>query len=113
MSAADTLWAPGGASVVLPFARQLANWQGRIAKAATNVGGLDVFKAGLEAVKQNVQPNDPFYETAKERIWRAAERHLADAHSADVLEASYFNTFPESVEQNASNRELDDEATND
>lgn len=112
MSAADTPWTPGEASAVLPFARQLANWQGRIANAATNGGGLDVFKAGLEAVKQNVQPSDPFYEIAKEGIWRAAERHLADAHSADVLEAIYFDTFPESVEQNASNRELDDEATN-
>jgi len=76
----------------------LALWQGRIATAAANGGGLDVFKAALEAVKQHV-PLDRALRHAKDEMWGTAERHLADAHGVGVLEAIYLGIFPEDAEQ--------------
>jgi hypothetical protein len=89
----------------------LAIWQGRIAAAARHGGGLDVFKAALETVVQSVPP--PFYAIAKDGIWGAAERHLADIHGFGILDAIYFATFPEDAERSSnsstSNSQLDTE----
>jgi len=76
-------------------AYNLALWQGFIASAAANGGGLDQFRAGLEALKQNALPNDSFSETAKDEILEAAERHLAEIHGLAVLQAIYFTVFPQ------------------
>src|SRR5262245_24914753 len=77
----------------------LAIWQGRIAHAAKQSGGLDVFKAALEAIRQNPPLDASFFERAKAEIWGAAERHLADVHGFDILEAIYYATFPSDAEQ--------------
>jgi putative DNA primase/helicase len=91
----------------------LAHWQGRIAAAAANGGGLDIFKAALEAARQIVPPDRERLEYAKREIWGAAERHLADAHGLHLLKTIYFGTFPEDAEQDTDgsgiNNELDAE----
>jgi Protein of unknown function (DUF3631) len=40
-------------------------------------------------------------------LWGAAERHLADTHGVDVLDAIYLTVFSEDVQQNDANNELD------
>ncbi len=91
--------------------RYVEYWQGRIASAAANGVGLDVFKAALEAVKQHVPPDRSLHQIARDEIWGAAERHLADAHGVGVLESIYLGIFPEDGEQiddiSASNNDLD------
>ena len=111
MSVAELAHAPGEASAILPCDRELSEWQGRIAIAAANGGGLDVYRAALSWAKQCVPPDNGVREKAKRELRDAAERHLGD--SAAVLEAIYFDIFPEDVEQDcdasAANRELDAE----
>lgn len=114
MNAAEIAAALGDAPPPPIDDHNLALWQGRIAVAAANGGGLDIFKAALEAVKQNVPPDRASLEHAKREILGAAERHLADAHGLRPLQAIYFGTFPEDAEQDTDssgiNKELDAEA---
>jgi Protein of unknown function (DUF3631) len=116
MSAVDVMLFPGDALSPPIDDRNLAIWQGRIALAGTKGGGLDIFKAALEGMKQNVPPDRGFLEHAKSELWGAAERHLADAHGLDVLEAVYLSVFREDAQQDvgasASNNELDAQAIN-
>lgn len=86
---------PGDASAVLPCDQELSNWHGRIANAAANGGGLDVYRAALNWVKQGVPPDNGIREKAKQEIRQTAERHLTDVNGASVLDAIYFSTFPE------------------
>ena len=105
MSAAELAHVPEGApSDNLPFDRELANWQGRIAVAAKNGGGLDVYKAALNWAKQKVSLDSGLCEKSKQEIRDAAERHLADDHGP-ALDAIYLSTFPDDAESN--NAELD------
>ena len=99
MSAAELAYALDGAPA------ELANWQGQIAHAAKNGGGIHVYQAALNWAKQKVPPDNGLCEKAKQEIRDAAERHLADVHGAVVLDAIYFSIFPEDVAP--SNAELD------
>jgi len=111
VSAAEIVTALGDAPLPPTDDYSLALWQGRIASAAANGGGLDVFRAALEAIKQSGPPDRSLLEHAKREIWGTAERHLADTHGLDLLEAIYFGTFPEEDAKqkntSASNDELD------
>ena len=78
-----------------PFDRELLGWQGRIAAAAANGSGLDVFKAALVWVRQTIQSDISLRETAKQEIRGAAERHLVDLQGATVLDEIYLFVFPE------------------
>jgi putative DNA primase/helicase len=102
-----------GDSSTVPFDRQLAVWQGRIAAAAANGGGLDVYKDALTWASQELPPEIRLRDKAKQEIREAAERHLSGAHVVAVLEAIYLGFFSEDVEQDpdtlASNDELDEE----
>jgi hypothetical protein len=111
MTVAELAQAPGEASAALSCDRELSTWQGRIANAAAMGGGLDVYRAALNWAKQGVPPDQGVRERAKQEIREAAERHLGDGTT--VLDAIYFDIFPEDVEQgsdaSASNGELDAE----
>ena len=111
-ASAELIEASGEASVVLPCDRELSNWQGQIAYAAANGGGLDVYRAALNWARQGIPPKHGVREKAKQEIREAAERHLGDGTT--VLDAIYFDIFPEDVEQgsdaSASNSKLDAEA---
>jgi hypothetical protein len=74
--------------------RQIACWQGRIA-AGVNGSGLDVYKGALIWVKQTVPPENGLREEAKQEIQGATERHFGDVQAPAVLEAIYFDVFPE------------------
>jgi hypothetical protein len=105
VSAAATVCALGDASLaVLPFDRELANWQGKIAVAAKEGNGLDSFRAALNWAKQDVPPDTGLCEKAKQEIFGTAERHLADVYGVDILDAIYFCVFPQDA---ASNDECD------
>ena len=96
-----TAHALGNASlVVLPFDREISNWQGRIASAAARGGGLDEYQGALNWAKQDVLPDNGLCENAKKEIGEAAERHLAHVHGAEVLDAIYFRIFPEEAVTN-------------
>jgi hypothetical protein len=70
----DSWTAAGGAPADdRPFDRELANWQGRIADAAKNGGGLDVYQAALNWAKQTVRSENGLLEKAKQEIRDAAE----------------------------------------
>src|SRR5689334_12745342 len=88
----------GDVSNVPPFDRELANWQGRIARAAANGGGLDVYRDALYWAKQDVPPDTGLCEKAKQEIRDAAERHLADTNDLAVIDAIYGAAFPEEAE---------------
>ena len=77
-----------------PYGRQLATWQGRIAKAAAKGGGLDEYQGALDWAK-HVPPDNGIREKAKQEIREAAERHLADTHGLDVINAICGAAFPE------------------
>jgi putative DNA primase/helicase len=88
--------------------RELSDWQGRIARAAANGAGLDVYRAALNWAKQDVPPDNGVREKAKQDIREAAERHLADLHGLSVIEAIYGAAFPEEADEGlASNNKLD------
>ena len=93
-------------STALPFDRELANWQGRIAVAARNGGGLDVYRDALNWAKQDVPADNGLREKVKEEIRDTAERHLADTHGLAVIDAIYSAVFPEE-DHFANNNELD------
>ena len=114
MSAAELAHVLGGALPALPIDRELSDWQGRIASAAATGGGLDVYRAALVWVGQNVPAANGLREKAKQEIQETAERHLDPVHSTTVLEAIYFDTFPEDEEHNNAgiNNRLDAEITN-
>jgi hypothetical protein len=78
----------------------VAIWQGRIAVAAQEGGGLDTLKAALVDIRQNVPPDQELLEHAKSELWGAAERHLADTHGMAVLDAVFLAVFPEDAGQN-------------
>jgi hypothetical protein len=109
----DSWTTAGVAADDLPFDRELADWQGRIANATKSGGSLDAYQAALNWAEQSVPPDNGLLEKAKQEIREAAERHLADVHSVDVLEAMYFDTFPEDAEKVSdiavANNELDAE----
>jgi putative DNA primase/helicase len=92
----------------LPFDREIATWQGRIANAAANCGGLDAYRDALIWAKQDVPLDNGLREKAKQEIREAAERHLADVYGANVLDAIYFTVFPEE----ATNADLDADVSN-
>ena len=77
-------------------------WQGRIATAAKPEEGLDTFRAALEDVKQKYSPDTVLLDHAKSEIWEAAERHLAEKHDLNVLDAIYLGIFPEDATQHDS-----------
>jgi hypothetical protein len=87
--------APGEASNALPFNRELANWQGRIANAAANCGGLDAYRSALIWVKQDVPLDNGLREKAKQEIRETAERHHSDIHGLAAIDAIYLAEFPE------------------
>jgi putative DNA primase/helicase len=87
-----------------PFERQLASWQGKIAAAAGQGSGLDTFQAALNWAKQDVPTDNGLREKAKQEIRESAERHLAEAHGGDVLDAIYLAVFPDDA---ATNDDLD------
>jgi hypothetical protein len=98
----------GDRSNALPFDRELANWQGRIAKAAANGGGLDEFRAALVWVKQYVPKDNGLCEEAKQEIQDAAERHLADTHGLAVIDAICGAVFLEEADDDVGdNNKLD------
>jgi putative DNA primase/helicase len=97
--------AAGGPADDQPIDRELANWQGRIANAAKDGCGLDVYQAALNWAKQTVPSENGLLEKAKQEIRDAAERHLLKVYCAEVRGAIYFSTFPEDATQ--SNAELD------
>jgi hypothetical protein len=105
MSAVSTACANGFALAMSPLERELANWQGKIAFAAENGGGLDAYRAALTWAKQEVPPNNGLCEKAKQEILETAERHLADVYGEDILNAIYFFVLPEDV--TPTNDELD------
>jgi hypothetical protein len=82
-------------STALPFDRELANWQGRIANAALNGGGLDAYQAALNWAKQDVPPDNGLCEKAKQEILEAAERHLGAVPNTAILNTIYLSVFPE------------------
>jgi len=75
--------------------RAIANWQGRIAIAAKNGGGLDEYWAALNWAKQDVPQDNGLCEYAKKEIGETAQRHLADVCGVDILDAIYFFIFSE------------------
>jgi hypothetical protein len=75
--------------------REIAIWQGQIAIAAKNSGGLDVYQAALNWVKQGVPPGNGLQEKAKQEILGTAERHLGTGPRTAVLEEIRFSVFPE------------------
>ncbi len=83
----------------------LLDWQGRIAAAAGNGGGLDVYKAALNWTKQDVPLANGLRERFKNEIVEAAERHLSAIVGSKNLDEIYFSVFPEDVAP--SNAELD------
>src|SRR6516165_5409762 len=93
----------GDGSNALPFDRELANWQGRIAK-----GGLGEYQAALSWLKQHVPADSGLCEDAKQELLDAAERHLADTHGLAVIDAIYGAVFPEEVSDDVcDNNKLD------
>jgi putative DNA primase/helicase len=74
--------------------RSLELWQGRIAKAARNGGGLDDFRAALQAMRQAASDR-VHLEYLKNEILGAADRHLIPVHGLHVIEAIYLEVFPE------------------
>jgi hypothetical protein len=78
----------------MPCDREVSTWQGRIANAAQNGSGLDVYLAALTWAKQDAPPDNGVREKAKQEIREAAERHLADLHGLRVIEAIYGAAFP-------------------
>jgi putative DNA primase/helicase len=78
--------------------RELSDWQGRIARAAANGVGLDVYRAALNWAKQGVPPDNGARQNAKQEIREAAERHLTDLHGLSVIEAIYGAAFPEEAD---------------
>jgi putative DNA primase/helicase len=78
----------------LPFDRELANWEGRIAIAAKNGGGFDVYRAALHWATQYVPPDNGLREKAKQEIRETADRHLADARGTAVIDAIYLFVSP-------------------
>ena len=99
MSAAELAHAPGEPSTALLRDRELSSWQGRIANAAANGGGLDAYRSALSWAKQCVPPDNGIRDIAKQEIREAAERHLGDGAAA--LKAIYLDIFPEDMEQDA------------
>jgi len=77
------------------FNHELAIWQGKIAIAAKSGTGLDVLKLALNWAKQEVPQDNGLREKAKQEIRETAERHLAEVHGVEVLNAIYFCVFPE------------------
>jgi putative DNA primase/helicase len=114
MTVDDTACAPDEGSAVLPFCREIFDWQGRIANAAKNGGGLDVYQAALnwaKLAKQGVPPDNGVREKVKREIREAAERHLADHYGLSVIEAIYGAMFPEEADDAlANNNKLDEDA---
>ena len=98
----------GDGSNALPFERELANWQAKIAAAAKQGSGLDVFRAALNWAKQYVPSDNGLCEKAKQEIRDAVERHLADTHGLAVINAIYGAVFPEEADDDvANNNNLD------
>jgi putative DNA primase/helicase len=94
--------------VVLAVRRDLCRISlqaGQIAKAATDGGGLDKYKAALTWLKQNAPTDNALEEKARRDILGTAERHLADGHGTAVLDEIYYSIFPEDAAP--SNAELD------
>jgi hypothetical protein len=85
----------------LPFERELANWQGRIAIAAANGNGLDVYRAALAWTKQHVLLGNGFWGKARQEIRDTADRHLVDIHGLAVIDAIYRAEFPEEAGDDA------------
>jgi putative DNA primase/helicase len=88
-----------------PLDRELSNWNGRLATAVTNGGGLDTYRAALTWAKQDVPPDGGLREYVKGELREAAERHLGDIYGATIVDAIDFSIFPEDAEP--SNAELD------
>jgi hypothetical protein len=97
---------------IMPCDREVSTWQGRIANAAQNGGGLDVYLAALTWAKQDVPPDNGVREKAKQEIREAAERHLADLHGLSVIEAIYGAAFPEKADKGLASNEKLGAATN-
>jgi Protein of unknown function (DUF3631) len=77
------------------FNHELAIWQGKIAVAAKNGTGLGVLRLALNWAKQEMPQDNGLREKAKQEIRETAERHLAQVHGVEVLNAIYFCAFPE------------------
>jgi Protein of unknown function (DUF3631) len=75
--------------------RYIAQWQGRIAAAATDGGGLDTFCRALAAIKQDVPQDRGLLDHAKAEIWDAAVRHLGEMVGLDVLASIYISAMSE------------------
>ena len=105
MSAAELTHAPAEASAVLPCDRELSTWQERIANAAPNGGGLDAYLAALTWAKQVVPPDNGVREKAKQEIREVAERHLADLHGLNVIDAIYGAAFPDEADEGLATNE--------
>ena len=113
MTAAELAHASGQTSAGLPCDQELSNWQGQIANAAKNGGGLDVYQAALNWAKQGVPPNNGVREKVKREIREAAERHLADRHGLAVIDAIYGAAFPEEADDGLTiNNKLDAQTSN-
>jgi Protein of unknown function (DUF3631) len=80
---------------VPPVDRDLALWQGRIAAAASDGKGLDIFREALAYINQNVLPDRGLREHAKAEIWDAAVRHLEESVGLDVLASIYTSVMSE------------------
>ena len=78
----DTVTADAVAVEVGPFERQLARWHWKIAAAAKQGSGLDIFQAALNWVKHDVPTGNGPREQAKQELLETAERHLDDVHGA-------------------------------
>ena len=98
----------GDGSNALPFERELANWQAKIAAAAKQGSGLDIFQAALNWAKRDVPTDNGLCEKAKQEIRDTAERHLADTHGLAVIDAIFGAVFPEEADDDvANNNNLD------
>ena len=74
-----------------------ALWQGRIAVAARDSGGLDTFQAALTWIKANAPPDNGLLEQAKQDICGAAEGHLIPKYGDEPVTALYQAAFPDDV----------------
>ena len=86
-------------------------WQGRIAAAAADGGGLDAFRQALAAIKQDVPADHGLLEKAKAELWETAVRHLEETVGRDVLASIYLVALSEPPPD--TNNELDQAVVDD
>jgi hypothetical protein len=83
--------------------KQLALWQGEIAREAQQGRGIDALQRVLSKLRKEFKTDEVFLFRAIDDVQRCADRHLSERHEPETINSIFQAIFPDL------NSNLDDE----